>query len=150
VNRNVVVARELARGLQAVELSASGLKNALRDLALQACENNGIKCHFKAARGVRVPDDTSALHLYRIAQEAVTNAVKHSGAKNVLITLDRNPTHTCISVLDDGKGLVVRPRGKGLGLHMMRYRANALGGELKIERRRTGGTDITCIIPTKR
>ena len=149
VNRNVVVARELARGLQAVELSASGLKNALRDLAAQACENSGIKCHFKAARGVRVPDDASALHLYRIAQEAVTNAVKHSGAKHVLITLDRNPTHTCISVQDDGKGLVVRPRGKGLGLHMMRYRANALGGELKIERRRTGGTEITCVIPTK-
>jgi two-component system CheB/CheR fusion protein len=149
VNRNVVLARELARGLQAVELSASGLRNALRDLAAQACENSGIKCHFKAARGVRVPDDASALHLYRIAQEAVTNAVKHSGAKNVLITLDRNPTHTCISVQDDGKGLVVKPRGKGLGLHMMRYRANALGGQLKIERRRTGGTDVTCIIPTK-
>ena len=79
-----------------------------------------------------MPDDTVALHLYRIAQEAVTNAVKHSGAKNVLITLDRNPTHICVSVQDDGKGFVVRPRRKGLGLHMMRYRANALGGELKI------------------
>lgn len=150
VNRNVVIARELARGLQAVELTASGLKNALRDLTVSACESSGIKCHFKAARGVRVPDDASALHLYRIAQEAVTNAVKHSAAKNLLITLDRNKTHTCISVQDDGKGFVVKRRGKGLGLHMMRYRANALGGELKIERRRTGGTDITCVIPTKR
>jgi PAS domain S-box-containing protein len=149
VNRNVVLARELARGLQAVELSASGLKNALRDLAAQASENRGIKCHFKAARGVRVPDDTIALHLYRIAQEAVTNAVKHSEATNILITLDRNPTHTCISVQDDGKGFVLRQRGKGLGLHMMRYRANALGGQLKIERRRTGGMDITCVIPSK-
>jgi two-component system sensor kinase FixL len=125
------------------------LKNALRDLAAQASENRGIKCHFKAARGVRVPDDTIALHLYRIAQEAVTNAVKHSEATNILITLDRNPTHTCISVQDDGKGFVPRQRGKGLGLHMMRYRANALGGELKIERRRTGGMDITCVIPSK-
>ena len=98
---------------------------------------------------MRVPDDTVALHLYRIAQEAVTNAVKHSGAKNILISLDRNPTHTCVSVQDDGKGLVVKRRSKGLGLHMMRYRANALGGELKIERRRTGGTEITCVIPTK-
>jgi signal transduction histidine kinase len=149
VNRNVVIARELASGLQAVELSASGLKNALRDLAARACENSGIKCHFKAARGVQVPDDTSALHLYRIAQEAVANAIKHSGAKNVLIHLDRNPTHTCVSVQDDGKGFIPRRRGKGLGLHMMRYRANALGGELKIERRRTGGMDITCVIPTK-
>jgi two-component system CheB/CheR fusion protein len=149
VNRNVVIARELAGGLQAVELTASGLKNALRDLAAQASENAGIKCHFKAARGVRVPDDTVALHLYRIAQEAVTNAVKHSGAKNILISLDRNSTHTCVTVQDDGKGFVVKKRGKGLGLHMMRYRANGLGGELKIERRRTGGMEITCVIPTK-
>jgi PAS domain S-box-containing protein len=150
VNRNVVIARELARGLQAVELTAAGLRNALRNLASSACENSGIKCHFKVARGVHVPDDTVALHLYRIAQEAVTNAVKHSGAKNILVTLDRNQTHTCISVQDDGKGFVVKKRGKGLGLHMMRYRCNALGGELKITRRRTGGTDVTCVIPTKR
>lgn len=149
VNRNVVLARELAGGLQAVELTASGLKNALRDLAAQASQN-AIKCHFKAARGVREPDDTVALHLYRIAQEAVTNAVKHSGAKNILISLDRNPTHTCVTVQDDGKGFVPKRRGKGLGLHMMRYRANALGGELKVDRRRTGGTEITCVIPTKR
>jgi len=122
VNRNVGIARELARGLQAVELTASGLNHALRDLAAQACENSGIKCHFKAARGVRVLDDTIALHLYRIAQEAVQ---------------------------DDGKGFVLRKRQKGLGLHMLRYRANALGGELKITRRRTGGMDITCVIPSK-
>jgi signal transduction histidine kinase len=149
VNRNVVLARKLAGGLQAIELTASGLKNALRDLAAGACDNSGIICHVKIARGVHVPDDTVALHLYRIAQEALTNAVKHSGAKNVLITLDRSKTHTCVSVQDDGKGFVPRKRGKGLGLHMMRYRANALGGELKIERRRTGGTDITCVIPSK-
>jgi two-component system CheB/CheR fusion protein len=147
VNRNVVLARKLAGGLQAIELTASGLKNALRDLADRACQNTGIKCHFKCARGVRVPDDTAALHLYRVAQEAVTNAIKHSGAKNLLIHLDRNSEHVCVSVQDDGKGFTLRKRGKGLGLHMMRYRANALGGELKIERRRTGGMDITCVIP---
>lgn len=150
VNRNVVIARELAGGLQAIELTASGLKNALRDLAAQACENTGIKCHFKCARGVRVPDETAALHLYRVAQEAVTNAIKHSGAKNVLISLDQDPKHVCVSVQDDGKGFALRKRRKGLGLHMMRYRANALGGELKVERRRTGGMDITCVIPVKR
>ena len=99
---------------------------------------------------MRVPNDTVALHLYRIAQEALTNAIKHSGAANILITLDRNPTHTCVSVQDDGKGFSVRRRRKGLGLHMMRYRANALGGELKVQRRRSGGMDITCVIPSKR
>jgi two-component system CheB/CheR fusion protein len=97
-----------------------------------------------------VPDDTVALHMYRVAQEAVTNAVKHSGAKNVMISLNRDSKHICVSVQDDGKGFGTgkRPK-KGLGLHMMRYRANALGGELKIERRRTGGMDITCVIPVK-
>jgi PAS domain S-box-containing protein len=152
VNRNVVIARALAGGLQAIELSASGLKHALQELAAQACENTGIKCHFKVGRGVRVPDDAVALHLYRVAQEAVTNAVKHSGAKNILIALDHDKTHVCISVQDDGKGFSVerRRKGKGLGLHMMRYRANALGGELKIERRKTGGMDVTCKIPEKR
>jgi signal transduction histidine kinase len=149
VNRNVGVARDLARGLQAVELTASGLKNALRDLAAQASDNNGLKCHFKCARAVRVPDDTVALHLYRTAQEAVNNALKHSGAKNILINLDRDPQKICVSVQDDGKGFDPKKRRKGLGLHMMRYRANALGGELKIERRKTGGMDITCVIPVK-
>ncbi|MEY2507175.1 MAG: two-component system, chemotaxis family, CheB/CheR fusion protein [Verrucomicrobiota bacterium] len=150
VNRNVGVARDLARGLQAVELNAAGLKNALRDLAAQACEATAIKCHFKCARGIRVPDDTVALHLYRVAQEAVTNAVKHSGAKNILISLDRDSEHICVSVQDDGKGFAPgKRRKKGLGLHMMRYRANALGGKLKIERRHSGGMDITCVIPVK-
>jgi len=100
---------------------------------------------------VRVRDDAVALHLYRVAQEALTNAVKHSGAKNVLISLDHDKTHVCVSVQDDGKGFAVgkRKKGKGLGLHMMRYRANALGGELKIEHRKTGGMDVTCKIPVK-
>lgn len=150
VNRNVGLARDLARGLQPVELKAAGLKEALRALAAQACESSDIKCHFKAARGVRVPDDKVALHLYRVAQEAVTNAVKHSGAENVLIALDKNEENVCVSVQDDGKGFSPKRRSKGLGLHLMRYRANALGGRLKIEKRRSGGMEITCVIPVKR
>jgi signal transduction histidine kinase len=150
VNRNVGLTRDLARGLQPADLKGAGLKDALRALASQAGETSGIQCHFKAARGVRVPDDTVALHLYRVAQEAVTNAVKHSGAKNVLISLDRNKVNTCVTVSDDGKGFSPTRRSKGLGLHIMRYRANALGGELKIERRKTGGMEITCVIPTQK
>ena len=150
VNRNVGLTRDLARGLQPADLKGAGLKQALRSLAEQACETRDIQCHFRATRGTRVTDDTIALHLYRVAQEAVTNAVKHSEAKNILIHLDRNREHICISVQDDGKGFAPRKRTKGLGLHIMRYRANALGGELKIEKRRTGGMDITCVIPNKR
>jgi len=150
VNRNVGLARDLARGLQPAELKGSGLKQALRSLAAQACESNAITCHFKAARGVRITDDTIALHLYRIAQEALNNAIKHSGAKIVLVALDRNEEHICVSVQDDGKGFVPKRRGKGLGLHIMRYRANVLGGELTIAKRKRGGMEIKCVLPFKK
>jgi signal transduction histidine kinase len=150
VNRNVGMTRDLARGLQPADLKGAGLKDALRALAAQACENTTVQCHFKAARGIRVTDDNAALHLYRVAQEAVTNAIKHARAKHIMIALDKNEEHICVSVQDDGKGFSPTRRSKGLGLHIMRYRANALGGELKIERRKTGGMDITCVIPNKR
>ncbi len=149
VNRNVGLTRDLARGLQPADLRGTGLKQALRSLADQVGESSDIKCHFKAVRGVRVTDDNAALHLYRVAQEALNNAVKHSGAKNILIHLDRSETHVCVSVQDDGKGFSLKRRSKGLGLHIMRYRANALGGELKIEKRRNGGMDVICKIPLK-
>lgn len=149
VNRNVGLTRDLARGLQPADLKGSGLKQALRALSDQVCESSTIKCHFRAARGVRVTDNNVALHLYRVAQEALNNAVKHSGAKNILIHLDHSDTHVCVSVQDDGKGFSLKRRSKGLGLHIMRYRANALGGELKIEKRRNGGMDVTCKIPLK-
>ncbi|HEX8679981.1 MAG TPA: PAS domain S-box protein, partial [Chthoniobacterales bacterium] len=131
VNRNVGMARDMARGLQPAELTGGTLRQALKSLADQACEGSEIKCHFKAGRGVRVSDDTVALHIYRVTQEAVKNAVKHARAKNILITLDKDKDHVCVSVEDDGKGFNPARRSKGLGLHIMRYRANALGGELK-------------------
>jgi two-component system CheB/CheR fusion protein len=150
VNQNVGATRDLARGLQPAELAGGGLRQALRALADQACESTGMKCHVKFSRGLRVTDETIGLHVYRIAQEAVKNTIKHSGAKNVLITLDKDKDHICISVEDDGKGFSPKKRSKGLGLHIMRYRANALGGELKIERRARGGTEVRCKIPLKR
>jgi PAS domain S-box-containing protein len=152
VNRNAGVTRDLARGLQPADLKVTGLRLALKTLTEQACENSGIQCHFKATRNTPVTDDMIALHLYRVAQEALNNAVKHSGAKNILISLDhdRQAKHVCVSVQDDGRGFSPRPRGKGLGVHIMRYRANALGGELKIEKRVHGGTDVTCKIPLRR
>ena len=149
VNRNVSLARDLARGLQPAELTAAGLNRTLRDLAEQASENGAINCEFRAARGVRVRDDTFALHLYRIAQEAVTNAVKHSGAKNILITLDRDDGTICLTVGDDGKGLSIRKRHKGLGLHLMKYRANVLGGTLQIESGKRDGTTVTACLPAR-
>jgi signal transduction histidine kinase len=91
------------------------------------------------------------LHLFRVAQEAVTNAIKHSGAKNIVITLDRSPDGICLSVEDDGKGMPKGRRGrKGLGLHMMSYRANLLGGTFEIEPRKGAGTKVAVCVPPKK
>lgn len=148
VNRNVHLARELARGLQPVELTPAALNTALRAVAARASENGNMNCQFKRARGVRVQTDMMALHLYRIAQEAVTNAVKHSGASNVVISLERYGQKVCLRVADDGKGMPARRRRKGLGLHLMKYRANVLGGTLSVESGRRG-TIITARIPVR-
>lgn len=149
VNRNVGIARDLARGLQAIDLSGPGLGNAIRAMAVQACEGHSIDCHFKASRGLRL-DDTTALHLYRIVQEAVTNAVRHSGGNKILVTLERHADIVQVLVRDDGKGGTTRQRSKGLGLHMMNYRANVLGGRMTVEKAPGGGTQIRCSIPAKK
>jgi signal transduction histidine kinase len=146
VNRNVGLTRDLARGLQPADLSGAGLRQALKALADQACENTAITCHFKSARGVRATDAV-ALNIYRIAQEAVKNAVKHAEATEILITLDKARGLICVSIEDNGKGFNPKRRSKGLGLHIMRYRANALGGEIEILKRKTGGTEVRCKIP---
>jgi PAS domain S-box-containing protein len=151
VNHNVGFARDMARGLHPVELKASGLSAALRALATQTSETKSIACEFKANRAARISNDEVALHLFRVAQEAVTNAIKHSGAKNIVITLDRSPDGICLSVEDDGKGMPKgRRRRKGLGLHMMSYRANLLGGTFEIEPRSGSGTKVAVCVPAKK
>jgi PAS domain S-box-containing protein len=146
VNRNVNLARELARGLQPMELTAAGLNTALKALAAQASENRGVLCEFKASR-VRLGDDTVALYLYRIAQEAVNNAVKHGQAAKIVISMKREDGHICLQVADDGKGFSAQKKYKGLGLNLMKYRANALGGTWQIKSRKGSGTIVTVCIP---
>ena len=139
----------MARGLHPVELNASGLSAALRSLAAQVSEAKGINCEVNAARLVRIGSDELALHLFRMAQEAVTNAVKHSNGKNIIISLFRRPRNICLSVEDDGKGMPKRQkRLSGLGIHILKYRANLLGANLDIGPRPGGGTKIVVCAPT--
>ncbi len=149
VNSNVGLARDMARGLHPVELTASGLPAALRALAQQVIETKNLRCEFKAVRAVRIADSDVALHLFRIAQEAVTNAVKHAGARTITITLERGPDGTCrLTVEDDGKGPPKNvPRKTGLGLHIMQYRANLLGGTFELSPRDEQGTRACVCIP---
>src|SRR4030095_1576 len=126
VNTNVGLARDLARGLHPVELSAAGLRDALSELAYRIDQN--VACRFHCPRPVRVQDETLALNLYRIAQEAAANAVQHAKPKEITISLRRDRHGIILTVRDNGKGMAITPRHERLGLHIMKYRADAVGG----------------------
>ena len=98
-----------------------------------------------------VSDNSSAEHLYRIAQEAESNAIKHGHAKNILIRLDASGTGKLLRIIDDGSGLPPSPMsGKGMGLRIMSYRAQLVGAKFSVRRREAGGTIVTCLLPLER
>ncbi len=145
VNDNVGLARDLARGLHPVELGLSGLTNALRELAFRT--HDGVTCRFECPKPIRIRDDVVSLNLYRIAQEAVTNALKHAQPQEIVISLRRNRSGLILTVDDNGKGLPAKPYPDGMGLHIMRYRANAIGATCEAVSRRGGGTRLRCVLP---
>jgi PAS domain S-box-containing protein len=147
VNANVGLARDLARGLHPVELSASGLTTALRELAFRT-NHDEIKCKFKCPKPVRVSKEAVALNLYRIAQEAVTNAIKNGKARKIQITLEKRRAKLVLTVADDGRGFSTRRAGKGMGINIMNYRADAVGGNLTVESADGHGTKVTCTLPS--
>lgn len=150
VNRNVTLARELARGFQPAIMASGGLSHALRTLCAQANNHDGIHCHFKLPRAVRIRDETIALNIYRIAQEAISNAVKHAKATEIMLCLERERDDVRVVVEDNGKGFTKKKRSTGLGLHIMQYRASVLGGHFSIKARPKEGTRVVAAIPIKK
>lgn len=146
VNRNAGVARDLARGLHPFELGGGGLISALRELATRT--NDHVTCKCDCPQSVPVPNDEVALNLYRIAQEAVTNALKHSKATEIVIRIGLENKEIVMSVSDNGKARpATRKTRKGMGIDMMTYRASVSGGTLRIERKRGRGTKVICRVP---
>lgn len=149
LNDALALTRSLARGLHPVALKSGGLLAALGDLADRTSEIFQINCRFSGPPAEPCLPDSVATHLYRIAQEAVTNAVNHGKSAVILIDLDTQPGRTALSVTDNGSGMP-RPatRSKGMGLHIMNYRAGVIGGTLAFATPPNGGTTVTCTIPT--
>jgi PAS domain S-box-containing protein len=140
--------RALARGLARPEVDPAGLGAALEELAARAGEQSGGVCTFETAGPVTVADDVAATHLYRIAQEAVSNALRHGRARHVAIALRADAGTLALSVRDDGAGDPARfDRTRGLGLRIMRNRAGVLGGTLTVGPAEGGGTLVTCVLP---
>ncbi len=148
VNANVGLARDLARGLHPVEISASGLSTALSELAFLT--STEVPCRFEAPRAVRINDQNVALSLYRIAQEAVNNALKHAKAQGIVISLQRNRHGIELTIADNGVGFIAKRNAKGMGLHLMEYRARNLGGKLRVEPNSPKGTRVVCVVPQGR
>jgi signal transduction histidine kinase len=140
-------ARRVCRGLYPVRLSTQGLQSALEEMAVAASERYGVHCACERGLDTPICDVATATHLYRIAQESVNNALKHSGARNIMIRLRRNQADTILEVQDDGKGLGNRQsRSGGMGLHIMEYRARLIGGSLRFDTD-SRGTRVSCRMP---
>lgn len=140
--------RNLARGLHPVSQESNGLMSALDDFAISVTDVFKVSCHFQCRQPVLLENNEVATHLYRIAQEAVTNAMKHAKAKRVEIGLSSNRTGLILSVADDGVGFQTKRRStKGMGLRIMNYRANMVGGTLSLHHPPRGGTAVVCNLP---
>ncbi|HVV71144.1 MAG TPA: sensor histidine kinase [Verrucomicrobiae bacterium] len=148
VEDGIDLARNLARGLYPVEMDAEGLMSAFQELALNISRGAKVRCSFECEAPVLIHDDATATHLYRIAQEAVRNAVAHGKPKRIWINLSEDAGEVKLSVEDDGVGLPESPGdASGLGIRIMAHRAAMVGGSFSIEPAPTGGTIVVCSFP---
>ncbi len=149
VSQAIEMVRALARGLYPAALESAGLRTALQELADNTRALNGVDCELCATPMVTGDDPSLAIHLYRIAQEAVNNALKHGQAKHIRIVLEAADGQYRLLVSDNGHGFdPARLAGSpGMGLHNMRYRAALLGGELLLASKPMAGTTLSAVCP---
>ncbi len=148
VEEGMTLARNLARGLYPVEMEAEGLMDAFRDLAGSISKGGKARCVFECDAPVLVHDDAAATHLYHIAQEAISNALRHGKPKRIGVTLAERGGLVTLTVEDDGVGIAETPgTSEGLGIRIMAHRAAMMGGSFAIDPGPTGGTIVTCAIP---
>jgi PAS domain S-box-containing protein len=146
VNNAATDTRNLSRALHRVDVDAGGFVGALEDLVDR--EMWKIPCRLEVKPSFHLENDTVASHLYRIAREAVINANKHAEAREIVIALRGWRNGIVLSVTDDGVGFPnARNGARGLGFHIMHYRAGLMGGTLKIESPEKGGTRVACYLP---
>ena len=138
--------RKLARGLSPVELESNGFTSALDELAAHVEKLFHVKCRFEYSSPVSIRDNVAATHLYRIAQEATNNAIKHGKARRVDISLKSAGDRFTLSIADDGAGFSNETKKSGgMGLHTMKYRAGIVNAALDVRSAPGSGTTITCV-----
>jgi len=138
--------RALAKGLSPIELGPEGLADALELLAKRSQGFAGMQYEFERSGSIEGMGETEAVHLYRIAQEAVHNASRHAEASHIHISLTGKDDSIVLSVSDDGKGIASgSDADSGLGMAIMHYRARVIGASLIISREPSGGTRVRCV-----
>jgi signal transduction histidine kinase len=149
VEEAILLTRTFARGLNPVEVEPEGLMDGFQELARNTSERFKVSCEFECREPVLLHDTASSTHLYRIAQEAITNAIKHGKAKNINIGLENADGIITLTVIDNGIGLAENAHaGQGMGLRIMAYRANMIGATFNIERLPQSGTRVICTLPS--
>ncbi len=140
-------AHNVAVGLCPLDPDPDALAPALRALAKRVQHTAAVRCDFLAVGDVRVPDPEAAQHLYRIAQEALSNAARHAHASRIAVELRGSDGELTLEVEDDGAGMPGKLPAGGMGLRTMAYRAQILKGELTVASAPGGGTRVGCRVP---
>lgn len=148
VEAGIALSRKLAKGLHPIEMEAAGLMQALEELAATTSELFKISCRLECDSPVLIHDAVVSGNLYRIAQEAISNAIKHGKARNIVITLETLDEGIALRVTDDGIGLPAQvPKNAGMGLRIMAHRAGIIGATFNAGRNDSGGTVVSCVLP---
>jgi PAS domain S-box-containing protein len=142
--------RGVAKGLYPVEVRSGGLHSALGELATNTRRLFSLACTFSSDEPFEVHDAAVATHIYRIAQEAINNAIKHGKARNISIHLKKSPDHAILTVSNDGLAFGTEPVGPtGMGMQIMKYRADVIGGVLEVASEKDGLTVVKCTFPNE-
>jgi PAS domain S-box-containing protein len=143
-------ASDLAHDLATLDLQQKTLPQALNDLAAHARELFGISCQFTHRGLVPALDSNTVMQLYKIAQEALTNAIKHGKSKHVHISLAVEHQNLTLTIANDGVPFPdLQGRSSGMGLRIMNYRASLIGASLDIKSKGSQGTRVTCSVPAE-
>lgn len=150
IEESIGMAYDVSKGLCPLDLSPEALVSALERLARQTRETTGLDCRLRVEGEAAILDPEKALHLFRIAQEAVTNAVRHARCSGIRIELLGTGGLLTLRVCDDGAGLRDEARAEvgGMGLRLMAHRASVIGGTFTVDRPAAGGTTVACSVPT--
>lgn len=142
ISEAIEMTRRLSRGLCPVHLVAHGLESSLKELMANSEKISNIACIFTSENEVFIDSNTVATHLFQIAQESVTNAVKHSEANTISVSLRRDADRVLLRISDNGKGYSQQHESRGMGMRIMRYRAKIIGAKIEIRSRPNEGTFV--------